>query len=42
MAKGGLRSDDLERDESAEAGLEGRKYTYILDVSHRGESWAAP
>jgi type I restriction enzyme M protein len=34
--------DDLEQDKSAEAALESRKYTYILDKPYRWESWAAP
>ncbi len=34
--------DDLERDKSTEAELDGKKYTYILDKLYRWESWAAP
>lgn len=34
--------DDLEQDKSAEAELEGKKYSYILDKPYRWESWAAP
>ena len=34
--------DGLEQDKAAEAELEGRKYTYILDAPYRWESWAAP
>ncbi|MEO6815669.1 MAG: N-6 DNA methylase, partial [Edaphobacter sp.] len=34
--------DDLEKDKSSEAALEGRKYSYILDKAYRWESWAAP
>jgi type I restriction enzyme M protein len=34
--------DDLERDKSTEAALEGRKYTHILEKPYRWESWAAP
>lgn len=34
--------DDLEQDKSAEAALESKKYTYILDKLFRWESWAAP
>ena len=34
--------DALEADKATEAALEGRKYTHILDVPYRWESWAAP
>ncbi len=34
--------DDLEQDKSAEAALEGKPYTYILDQLYRWEGWAAP
>ena len=34
--------DALERDKAAEAALEGKKYSFILDVPYRWESWAAP
>jgi type I restriction enzyme M protein len=34
--------DDLERDKSTEAALEGKKYSHILDKPYRWESWAAP
>ncbi len=34
--------DGLEQDKAAEAALEGRKYSYILDAPYRWESWAAP
>jgi type I restriction enzyme M protein len=34
--------DDLEQDKSAEAALEGKKYTHILDAPYRWETWAAP
>jgi type I restriction enzyme M protein len=34
--------DGLEQDKALEAELEGKKYTYILDVPYRWESWAAP
>jgi type I restriction enzyme M protein len=34
--------DDLERDKTAEAALDGKKYTNILDKSYQWESWAAP
>jgi len=34
--------DALEEDKAAEAALEGKRYTYILDESHRWELWAAP
>jgi type I restriction enzyme M protein len=34
--------DNLEQDRALEAGLEGEKYTYILDESYRWEFWAAP
>jgi type I restriction enzyme M protein len=34
--------DDLEQDKKAEAGLEGKKYSFILDKDYRWESWAAP
>ena len=32
----------MEADKSTEAALEGRKYTHILDVPYRWESWATP
>jgi type I restriction enzyme M protein len=34
--------DGLEQDRAAEAELEGRSYTYLLDEPYRWESWAAP
>ena len=34
--------DDLEQDKSAEAALEAKPYTYILEQPYRWESWAAP
>ncbi|MDO9102564.1 MAG: N-6 DNA methylase [Candidatus Nitrotoga sp.] len=34
--------DSLEQDKAMEAGLEGKKYTFILDAPYRWESWAAP
>src|SRR3954469_18728479 len=34
--------DALEEDKAAEAQLDGRKYSYILDKQYRWESWAAP
>jgi type I restriction enzyme M protein len=34
--------DGLEQDKAAEAQLEGKKHTYILDKPYRWESWAAP
>ena len=34
--------DALEQDKEAEANLEGKKYTFILDKSYRWEIWAAP
>jgi type I restriction enzyme M protein len=34
--------DGLEQDKAAEAQLEGKKHTYILDKQYRWESWAAP
>jgi type I restriction enzyme M protein len=34
--------DSLEADKAAEAALEGRKYTHILDAPYRWEAWAAP
>lgn len=34
--------DGLEQDKAAEAALEGKRYTYILDAPYRWESWAAP
>jgi type I restriction enzyme M protein len=34
--------DDLERDKSTEAALQGKKYSYMLDEPYRWESWAAP
>src|SRR5215475_227858 len=33
--------DGLEQDKAAEAQLEGRNHTYILDKPYRWESWAA-
>ncbi len=34
--------DDLERERTIEAKLNGKKYTFILDQAYRWESWAAP
>jgi len=34
--------DGLEQDKAAEAMLEGKSYSYILDSQYRWESWAAP
>src|SRR3954465_6477469 len=34
--------DGLEQDKAAEAQLEGKKYSYILEKAYRWESWAAP
>src|SRR5215510_6953830 len=34
--------DGLEQDKAAEAQLEGKKHTYILEKPYRWESWAAP
>ena len=34
--------DDLEKDRSDEAALEGKRYTFILDPHYRWEEWAAP
>lgn len=34
--------DALETDKATEAALEGRKYTHILEMPFRWESWAAP
>ena len=34
--------DALEDDKAAEAELEGKRYTFILDAAHRWEAWAAP
>lgn len=34
--------DRLEQDKAAEATMEGRQYTYILEESYRWETWAAP
>src|ERR1700692_3206230 len=34
--------DGLEQDKADEAGLERKKYTFILDKPYRWESWAAP
>jgi type I restriction enzyme M protein len=34
--------DSLEEDKAAEAALEGKKYSYILDKASRWETWAAP
>jgi len=34
--------DALEQQKAMEAGLEGKKYTYVLDPPYRWESWAAP
>jgi type I restriction enzyme M protein len=34
--------DGLEQDKAAEAALEGKQYTFILDEPYRWDSWAAP
>ncbi len=34
--------DDLEKDKSMEAALNGHAYTFILDVPYRWQNWAAP
>ena len=34
--------DDLEQDKAAEAALEGKAYTFILDEPYRWPRWAAP
>lgn len=34
--------DRLEQDKAAEAAMEGRQYTYILEEAYRWETWAAP
>ena len=34
--------DALEHDKAAEAALEGKPYSFILDDSYRWEAWAAP
>ncbi len=34
--------DGLEQDKAMEAELEGKQYTFILDVPYRWSSWAAP
>ena len=34
--------DALEQDKADEAGLEGKKYTFILDKPYRWDQWAAP
>ena len=34
--------DALEQQKAMEAGLEGKKYTFVLDPPYRWESWAAP
>lgn len=34
--------DGLEQDRAAEAQLEGKKYTYLLDKPYRWDTWAAP
>lgn len=34
--------DALEHQKAMEAGLEGRKYSYVLDPPYRWESWASP
>src|SRR3989338_2246911 len=34
--------DALEHQKAMEAGLEGRKYSFVLDPQYRWESWAAP
>lgn len=34
--------DGLEQDKAAEAALDGKKHTFMLDTPYRWESWAAP
>jgi len=34
--------DGLEQDRADEAGLEGKKYNFILDKAYGWENWAAP
>ncbi len=34
--------DGLEEDKVAEAEIDGKKYTYILEKSYRWTTWAAP
>src|SRR5450759_1325779 len=34
--------DALEQDKATEAKLDGKKYSYILDVPYRWDNWAAP
>jgi type I restriction enzyme M protein len=34
--------DALDQDRSAEAALEGKKYSFILDKAYRWDEWAAP
>jgi type I restriction enzyme M protein len=34
--------DGLEEDRATEAALDGKRYTYILDIPYRWSSWAAP
>lgn len=34
--------DGLEQDKAMEAGLEGKKYSFILNAPYRWENWAAP
>ena len=34
--------DGLEQDKAAEAALDGKKHTFMLDAPYRWESWAAP
>jgi len=34
--------DTLESDKATEAALDGKKYSHILDIPYRWESWAAP
>jgi type I restriction enzyme M protein len=34
--------DALEHSKAMEAGLEGKKYSYVLDPAYRWETWAAP
>jgi type I restriction enzyme M protein len=34
--------DSLEQDKAMEAKLDGKKYTYILDLPYRWDTWAAP
>ena len=34
--------DGLEQDKAAEAALEGKRYTWILDAPYRWDNWAAP